>query len=90
MIVHESMTRFVVWPYTVRIWRDQPGFGPHDNSDLKRIIEGFRCGEVGGAAYDSLTPKDIITALISYCERLAAVEVVDANGCGELYYPEWP
>jgi hypothetical protein len=77
--VVESMTRLTIGPYSVRIWRTEASMDSADNADLRdalRTVDPY------------LGPAHIAKVVESF-ERVAAIEVLDADGNGSILYPDW-
>jgi hypothetical protein len=80
--VWEQMTTWRFAKYKVRVWSTSPegGLGPS-----LPVCEVCRALERQGLSGDV---KAIIQAL-SALESTAAVEVVDSNNNGAVFYPDW-
>ncbi len=88
--IRESMTRVVVGGYTVRVWRDEPLEG-----DLEQSRTSVRL-RIASAFHDAIRDQTNHASelrswikRIAALDRVAAVELLDADGCGEIVYPDW-
>jgi hypothetical protein len=77
--VYETMTRRKTAYFTVRVWREVvwPEAGPDWRVE---------------AALDALQDESYINTIlhtVGAIERVSAVEVLDENGNGALFYPDW-
>lgn len=66
----------------VRVWRSEASLEAAcnpDRSDIYRVME---------ALGPEASTQEIITAL-DRLPRIEAIEVLDAEGCGALLYPNW-
>jgi len=78
------MTKIVSPPWTIRVWRQEPLDYQQSvrNVDLRERAMNA-CVEVGGDAF-------FIAMEIMGLDRVNAVEVLDADGNGEVLYKDWP
>ena len=86
--VIESMTRVERGPYIVRIWRQEEVIvdkdtlkDGYDNDDVRLVILRI--------PWTSLNPKRIVEEVVKL-PRINAVEVINRQGDGIVYYPDWP
>lgn len=83
MEVFETMTKQRVKNYTVRVWRkseaDQMGPDASVLAKLRRMN------------FDPPFPtaREIVQAVVALGD-ISAIEVLDEDGQGRVYYPEWP
>jgi hypothetical protein len=78
--VYESMTRVVHNGWTVRVWREERKFtvGPDQ-----------RVQEVATIAIDKWQDASLVVAALAAMERVAAIEILNPEGNGGLFYPDW-
>jgi hypothetical protein len=78
--VYESMTKLYLFGCTARIWRTEYKLGQSNNRDLLKWAL-------------TLTPKDMkmkrLLKSIAKFPRVCAVEIIDEDGQGCLFYPDW-
>lgn len=82
--VWETMTRFKVSTYVIRVWREEPKFsvGP-DYGILEKLKN---------VPYRSYaTREERITAFIDAVKDMARISAIEVliNGDGTLFYPDW-
>lgn len=81
--VYETMT---YWKapngYRVRVWREEPRLtrGP-DREVLDVIRQQTFCGD--------MVPVPEFIKAIAELPRVSAIEILDPNRQGALYYPDW-
>lgn len=83
-LTFESMTPLTVGRFAVRVWRDVVNMndsGEWDNGDLENIAISLT---------DWCDSPVVIAREICKLERVAAVEVLDANRAGLVAYKNWP
>jgi hypothetical protein len=77
----ESMHRFSLHNFTVRVWReesDRQSFYPWDDLGPASINA------------DGLDDRAEVSVLFEKCDRVTAVEVLDHHGNGSVVYTVWP
>lgn len=80
--VYETMTNFKTGNMTIRVWREEAEFsmGPD-----KEIVEALEEVLLSGAPRRAANFVDAMSRL----ERISAIEVLDKNKNGGLFYPDW-
>lgn len=83
----ESMTRYHVDGWTVRIWRQEEVWEcvDADRTDLIEAVTPLMDLRLSR----SLTASQIVAAFIDL-DRVNAVEVIDSGGDGFVVYNDWP
>lgn len=86
----ESMSQFIIATFRVRIWRTEATLDDavhiSRNKDLQAIAKDINM------RWLSPTPDQARSKIFNefrHCERIAAIEVVDARGNGAIIYPDW-
>lgn len=80
-ILKESMTRFTVHRFTIRIWREEPT--PYEQVNNLDLFQAIAC----------LTPEiteEKAARAILIVPRVNAVEVLNEDGNGVVLYRDWP
>jgi len=77
--VYETMTRYPFCGWTVRVWREEPKLTSGPDPEVWQVCD--RTFET-----DNLKPLFVALAKLP---RIAAIEVLDPNGNGGLFYPDW-
>jgi hypothetical protein len=78
--VYESMTRVVYHGYTVRVWREEPKFTTGPDKEVQNLTT---------TAFDLYHDVALVVAALAGLPRVAAIEVLDSQGHGGLFYPDW-
>lgn len=78
--VYESMTRVVYHGYTVRVWREEPKFTTGPDAEVHNVTR---------AAFDKWQDASVVVAALAALPRVAAIEILNAQGHGGLFYPDW-
>lgn len=87
--VVETMTRVDVGPYRVRVWRNEPLWSKPDQLEASRgLVRRYVHGEWERSGLAGL-PAYAFARRVATLSRVAAVEVLDPNGDGVVYYPDW-
>ena len=88
--VYESMTRLVLETMrdrtVIRVWRDEPVFraGPD-----QEVVDHCATMPARDPTDSFQTYAQVIVHHVAALPRIAAIEVLDANGNGGLLYPDW-
>ena len=79
--VYETMTRYTFCGWTVRVWREttRSEFGP--DLEVQTLLQ----------RHFSLTARDrkCVIDKIAGLPDVAAIEILDPDGNGGLFYPDW-
>ena len=80
----ESMTRFKVKGFAVRVWRDESTVGIYPNADLAAVADAI-CKEES-SEFDM---PHHVARRFAQVPRVSAVEVLDDNVDGIVLYVTW-
>lgn len=83
---YESMTRFTVGGWRVRVWRAESEQNKITDEDLVEYANNLTSEIV---ERNFVVTRRILLERISAMPHVAAVEVTDGAGCGCLVYPDW-
>ena len=82
-ILIESMTKIIRGPYTIRIWREE-----------KEYFSLIEITKELNKEFDTIWFEDIKMSTLSRSlleiDRVNAVEVLDKDGNGCVFYSNWP
>lgn len=87
--VFESMTRLQIGDFRIRVWREEATLDAAVaalNQDLHDWADEERANMVLHG--DQPHPLALFGTLRKF-DRIAAVEIVDADGIGAVWYPDW-
>jgi hypothetical protein len=76
----ETMTQYVMGRTTIRVWREETEFKTGPDPEVDRALNNIMTGS--GLA------KQVVDALKDL-PRIAAIEVLDRDLNGVVYYPDW-
>jgi hypothetical protein len=79
--IYETMTRYIFGRWVVRVWREEPEFKEGPDLEVMSIFQSHN------TCRHNLR-KELVHELGSL-PRVAAVEILDPNGNGGLFYPDW-
>ncbi len=85
----ESMTRLQIGALTIRIWRTEASLEEAikaDNLDIKLWAADTTHNLVASGRQSDVT--QLFGEILNF-ERVAAVEILDENGNGQIFYPDW-
>lgn len=82
----ESMTRFQVEDFTVRVWREESSPKPSPCSFLSAMFSVLR--DIRDGVLDE--PGEIANAVGALDKAVTACEVLDKDGDGVVLYFQWP
>lgn len=88
--VYESMVRFTLGPWVVRVWRTEDELAAWTNNDLKdwAAMTQRHVADLS-AGLDLEKPKEIFAEIEKF-PRVSAIEILlSDNGNGFLLYPDW-
>lgn len=85
--IYESISRFNIGPWRIRVWREEKELGAGGNGDLRLLTDDLVTEMVSSGV---IPDHEKLLTLYSGKERVSAVEVVDELGTGALVYPSWP
>jgi hypothetical protein len=80
-LLHESISKYVVNGFTIRVWRQEPIDASESRTKLKE--------DVTAIAQQPLNALDIAKA-IATLENVNAVEVLNVDAMGSVIYVGWP
>jgi hypothetical protein len=80
--VYETMTRTSLGSLKIRVWRESPEWKMGPDEEVADAI--FVIKSTGG----KFKASGIVKAL-SKLPGIAAIEILDKNGNGGLFYPDW-
>ena len=82
-VLVESMTKIVRGLYTIRIWREEKEYFSliETTKDLNNKFEMIW--------FDDIKISTLSRALLEI-DKVNAVEVLDKDGAGIVYYKDWP
>jgi len=75
--VYETMTRVQDLDHIIRVWREEPSFKRGPDPEVIDMVD---------RGYISL---DEMIHAVGSLPRVAAIEILDKNGNGSLFYPDW-
>lgn len=91
--VIESMTRFTVFCWKIRVWREEASLAAKpDNADLEKAawLAWEDASKLHSRDPLNVHVGNLLLLALEKLPRVNAVEVVDNNGNGHVLYPEWP
>lgn len=77
--VYESMTKVVRFGLTVRVWHEAETFTMGPNTEVRDFIN----------KWDGNGPKEFAHEMAEKISGIAAIEIINVDGCGALLYPDW-
>lgn len=75
--VWETMTKIKFPNFSVRVWKEEKGWSIGPDQDVSRVAE---------ANWNNC--KKMVEELAEL-PNVSAIEIIDANGNGTLFYPDW-
>lgn len=78
------MSRLTVGSYTVRVWRTEESLEAATNGLAGAELRALR----GALALEMSVPR-MFAIIEERIERIAAIEILNGDGCGALVYPDW-
>lgn len=77
--VYETMTKATNGNWTIRVWASAPEFALGPDREILAEIEEWH----------GMAARLFVHGLIVKFPRIAAIELLDKDGNGGLYYPDW-
>jgi len=78
--VYETMTRSAFCGWHIRVWREEPEYKPGPDEEVLVAIEKYF---VWGCDRKEAINK------VGSLPRVAAIEILNPQGNGSLFYPDW-
>jgi len=77
--VFETMTKVKLGNWTIRVWREEPGFQMGADAEIQATIQKLAVKPM---------PSEIVHA-VGALPRVAAIEIINEFGNGGIFYPDW-